>query len=57
MEAERIVRRKQEIEGVLQWADDGIRTGSHYRGLKYEEGLIDMYEWLTGIRDESPIDG
>jgi hypothetical protein len=49
-----IVRTDEEIQKVLDWARDGQERGSHYRGMKYEEGIRDMFDWLTD-RDTDPI--
>lgn len=50
-----IVRTDDEIKRVLNWAREGQERGSHYRGMKYEDGLLDMLDWLTD-RDADPID-
>ncbi len=50
----RIVRTDEEIQQILDWATEGQNHGSHYRAMKYEDGLRDMLDWLTD-RDADPI--
>lgn len=48
------VRTDAEIQTVYEWAKEGQLQGSHFWGMKYEDGLLDMLEWLTD-RDADPI--
>jgi hypothetical protein len=52
-----IVRTDEEIEKLEAWALEGIYGpgGSHYSGQSYEEGIIVALDWLSGRRDESPV--
>ena len=51
---ETIVRTEEEISEVINWAFDGINDGSHFSGESYEQGIIDMYDWLIGNQDHRP---
>lgn len=52
-----IVRNKQEIEAVLQKAEDTLETGeSNFAGMTYEEGMLAFHNWLVGNCDENPFD-
>lgn len=49
-----IVRTDQEIARVENWAFAGQDEGTRYEGVTYEQGLIDMLEWLRGDTDHAP---
>lgn len=49
-----IVRTDQEIARVENWAFAGLDEGTRYAGMSYEQGLIDMLEWLRGDNDVAP---
>lgn len=49
-----IVRTEQEIARVENWAFAGLDEGTRYVGMTYEQGLIDMLEWLRGDTDHAP---
>ena len=53
---ERIVRTQEEINEVMQWAEDALDQGTHYAGMSYEEGITAMYNWLMGDNDDRPDD-
>lgn len=53
---EKIIRTKNEIQAVLEEADNGINEGSQYPGMSYEEGIKVMYEWLTEPGTENPFE-
>lgn len=50
-----IVRNKKEIEAQLNLAEE-TKDQSRYFGMSYEQGMIAMYEWLTGETDSLPIE-
>lgn len=52
-----IVRTEQEINWVANWAHTAIDEGTHYAGMSYEQGLVDMLDWLTGDSDYAPDEG
>jgi hypothetical protein len=52
--ADEIIRNETEIQRVLNWAQQGVQNGSHFRNMKYEEGLIEMFDWLVGNSDDAP---
>lgn len=54
MASDEIVRTDDEIREVIVWAYDGKLQGGHYRRKKYEDGLIEMFDWLTD-RNAIPI--
>lgn len=43
-----VTRSEYEIARVEKWAFDGCDAGSFSPELCYEDGLIDMLEWLRG---------
>lgn len=51
-----VVRTDKEIEKVLDKAIDGVAKGSKYPGMSFEEGVREMYDWLTGDQDEPPLE-
>lgn len=48
------IRTNEEIDRVLNWAHEGRAQGGRYSGMSYEDGMIDMLDWLTGIAEEAP---
>lgn len=50
-----IVRSPEEVEAVLNWAAENRDNGvSAYPGMSYEDGILAMYEWLSGEIDDDP---
>lgn len=49
-----IVRAEHEVNRVANWAYMGIDEGTRYPGMSYEQGLVDMLDWLTGDSDRAP---
>ncbi len=49
-----IVRSEQEIARVENWAFAALDEGTHFAGMTYEQGLIDMLEWLRGDTNNAP---
>lgn len=49
-----IAKTEQEINRVANWAYTGIDEGTRYPGMSYEQGLVDMLDWLTGDCDHAP---
>jgi len=54
----RIKRTQKEIEDVLNQAGECVNSGqSKFWGMSYEEGLREMYYWLTEDEPEhAPMD-
>lgn len=52
---EAIVRPTEEVDAVLNHASDGEDRGSRYPGQSYEQGIRDMWDWLTGSTDDPPL--
>ena len=50
----KIVRTQKEIDRVMDWATEGEMNKSHFIGMKYEEGIIAMFNWLIGEEDSAP---
>lgn len=46
-----IVRSNEEIEKVYNKSYE-----TNYRGMTYEQGIRNMYEWLIGDTDDPPVD-
>ena len=49
-----IVRNKEEIDRVENWAAEGFDHGSHYPGMSYEQGVMDVLAWLRGDSNHAP---
>ncbi len=49
-----IVRSGDEVDRVMNWALEGVASGTRYRGMSYEEGIYDMVSWLVGDSDDAP---
>ena len=49
-----IIRSEDEINRVLNWADEGVEDGSKFPGQSYESGIKAMYEWLVGDTEDVP---
>ena len=49
----KIKRTEKEIDDLLNEAWEGRDKGSKYRGVTYEEGIINFWEWLTEEEPES----
>lgn len=55
--SDEIVRDQSEIDEVVNKCHDIINNnGTEYHGMSYEEGLKDMYEWLTGQTNDNPLE-
>ena len=52
-----IVRSKEEIDRVLDWAIEGQDQGSRFPGMSYEDGIRETIDWLTGYSDDAPDGG
>ena len=50
----KIVRSDEEINRVLNWAGEGLDQGAHFPGMSYENGILNMLDWLNGDSDEAP---
>lgn len=55
MEPQRIVSTDQEIDEVINAALEAIEEGSQFAGLSYEEGIYEMYRWLTREDADNPM--
>lgn len=53
---DKIVRTEKEIEAQIQKAEDASNDGSMYPGMSYEEGMLAMYQWLTGEVEDKPLE-
>lgn len=51
-----VVRTDQEIARVENWALEWAGRGSRYPGTPYEQGILDMLQWLNGELDIAPDD-
>ncbi|MDA2916466.1 hypothetical protein MYX64_06455 [Nitrospinae bacterium AH_259_B05_G02_I21] len=51
-----VTRSSSEISETIHRAYDYINQGSKFPGMSYEEGIISMWEWLTGNQKEGPMD-
>lgn len=51
-----LVRDAEDITRVMEWAMDGISRGTNLPGMTYEEGVVAMLDWLTGVTDDPPDD-
>ena len=50
----KVVRHEEEIARVENWAMEGIDEGSKFPGMSYEQGIVDVLEWLRGDTDHAP---
>lgn len=50
----KVVRTEEEINHVMNWADEGNNEGTHYAGMSYEEGITDALSWLCGDNTHAP---
>jgi len=51
-----VVRTDEEINRVLDKVMEAQQKGSKYRGMSFEDGIREMYDWLTGDQDEPPME-
>lgn len=51
-----IERNDEEIARVENWAVEALDDGTRYPGMSYEQGIVDMLEWLRGDSDHAPDD-
>lgn len=51
-----ICRSTEEIDEQLSLAQGAIETGSKFFGMTYEQGIVAMFDWLEGNREEAPMD-
>ena len=51
-----IIRTTEEIERVLELADEGENFGTKYRSLNYEQGIKALYGWLTESEVTHPFE-
>lgn len=52
-----VVRTEEEIDEQLNKAQAIIdEGGSPFFGMSYEDGIVAMHEWLTGLHDDAPMD-
>ncbi|MDE6734840.1 MAG: hypothetical protein K2J64_05175 [Desulfovibrio sp.] len=50
-----IVRSEAEIARVEKWAYEVIDKGiSHYPGMSYEQGIVDLLAWLSDDHNPAP---
>lgn len=51
-----LARGDDEINKVLDNANEGMEKGSKYPGMSYEEGVEAVCMWLFGINNDHPFD-
>jgi len=51
-----IIRSDEEIGEVVNKAFDFREQGSPFFGMSYEDGILNMLDWLTGNTDDNPMD-
>lgn len=51
-----ITKTEKQIEQQLQKAEDASINGTKYSGMTYEEGMLALYNWLTGETDDLPLE-
>ncbi len=51
-----VVRTETEIARVENWAVEGIDESTHYPGMSYEQGIVDVLAWLRGDNDTAQDD-
>lgn len=52
-----VVKTQQEVNELIDQIDSIIANeGSRFTGMSYEEGLKEMYDWLTGLNDHNPLE-
>ena len=49
-----VVRTETEIARVENWAVEGIDESTHYPGMSYEQGIVDVLAWLRGDNNTAP---
>lgn len=49
-----VVRTETEIARVENWAMEGFDAGSLYPEMSYEQGILDVLQWLRGDIDHAP---
>lgn len=54
MNVGKIVRTPEEIDRVYQWAQEGAAEGGRYSGQNFEEGIIELIDWLYGNSNHAP---
>lgn len=50
-----VIRTTEEIDAVLAKAQNGVDDGGKYCGMLFEEGILEMFDWLVGNHNESPM--
>ena len=50
------MRTRSEIDEVLNKAVEGMDSVSKWPGMSYEEGVNAALLWVTGDRDEDPME-
>ena len=51
-----IIREQAEIDEQLNKASETLDEGSKFFGMSYEEGILAMFDWLVGNREDAPMD-
>lgn len=50
-----IKRNDDEINDVMNWADEAENSGeSKFPGMTFEQGVAQMFRWLTGDSEDRP---
>ena len=50
-----IKRTDVEINAVMNFAAEGVESGTQYPGMKYEDGIQCALYWLFGMWDDAPM--
>ena len=51
-----IKRSQEEIDNLLNACADAEEEGSNFPGMIYEQGIKEMYEWLTNPNATYPLE-
>jgi hypothetical protein len=51
-----IVRTQEEIEELLNAAAEAVDEGTRFPILSYEEGMVELWRWLTDADVTYPLD-
>ena len=47
-------RSQEEVDRVLNWADDALESGTRYHGETFEAGVAQGIRWVIGDSNEPP---
>lgn len=52
----KIIKTPAEIEAIYDLAREGEVNGTMFPNMSYEEGIVALIDWLTGRREENPLE-